>query len=177
MSPLAPIKGVFAARGARGPRTGKRHLRIAVAALACALAAVGLYVWQTHAAIDAGTTVSESKGRTRKEIQDELDRVVRDNMIAISVAPVAQIGDDGMLRVNVENTDGNKFPQRFRVIQNDATVYESGVVEPGRAVEYCPAGSIEEGDAFIEIQALDAKTLDAHGNPTRVKVKVSRAEA
>ena len=156
---------------------GKRRRRIAVAVLACVLAAVGLYAWQTHAAVDAGTTVSESEGRSRKQIQDELDRIVRDNMMAISVAPVARIEDDGMLRVNVENAGENKFPQRFRVIQGDATVYESGVVEPGKAVEYCPAGDIEEGDAFIEIQALDAKTLDAHGNPTRVKVKVSRAEA
>lgn len=171
MSPVARLK---AAMGRRG---GKRRRGIVVAALVCALAAVGLYAWQTHAAVDAGTTVSESKGKSRKQIQDELDRIVRDNMMAISVAPVARIEEGGTLRVNVENANENKFPQRFRVIQGDATVYESGVIEPGKAVERCPAGGIEEGDAFIEIQALDAKTLDAHGNPTRVKVKVSRTEA
>ena len=156
---------------------GRRRRRVVVAVLACVLAAVGLYAWQTHSAVDAGTTVTQGESRSRKEIQAELDRIVRDNMMAISVAPVAQIKDDGTLRVNVENAAENKFPQRFRVIQNDATVYESGVVEIGKAVECCPAGDIEEGDALIEIQALDAKTLDAHGNPTRVKVKVSRAEA
>ena len=171
MSASARIKAALAGKG------GRRRRRIAVAVLACVIAAVGLYAWQTHSAADAGTTVSQSRGKSRKEIQDELDRIVRDNMMSISVAPVATIGDDGMLRVNVENASGNKFPQRFRVIQGDATVYESGVVEIGKAVEYCPAGDIEEGDALIEIQALDAKTLDAHGNPTRVKVKVSRAEA
>lgn len=171
MSPVARLKAALGRMG------GRRCRGLMVAVLACVLAAVGLYAWQTHSAVDAGTTVSESKGRSRKQIQDELDRIVRDNMMAISVAPVAQIKDDGTLRVNVENAKENKFPQRFRVIQGDDTVYESGVVEPGKAVECCPAGDIEEGDALIEIQALDAKTLDAHGNPTRVKVKVSRAEA
>lgn len=171
MSAPARLKAAFARIGS------KRRRRIAVAVLACVLAAVGLYAWQTHSAVDAGMTVTKSEGKSREEIQAELDRIVRDNMMAISVAPVAKIEDDGTLRVNVENASENKFPQRFRVIQNDATVYESGVVEIGKAVEYCPAGDIEEGDALIEIQALDAKTLDAHGNPTRAKVKVSRAEA
>ena len=55
-------------------------------------------------------------------------------------------------------------------------MYESGVVETGKTIETCPAGDIKEGEAYIEIQALDAKTYDAHGNPTRVKVRVAQAE-
>ena len=90
-------------------------------------------------------------------------------MMTISVAPVAQLQEDGKLRVNVQNVQDNKFPQRFRVIQND-------VVETGKTIETCPAGDIKEGEAYIEIQALDAKTLDSHGNPTRVKVRVAQAE-
>ena len=96
-------------------------------------------------------------------------------MMTISVAPVAQLQEDGKLRVNVQNVQDNKFPQRFRVIQNDETMYESGVVETGKTIETCPAGDIKEGEAYIEIQALDAKTLDSHGNPTRVKVRVEQA--
>ena len=46
----------------------------------------------------------------------------------------------------------------------------------GRGQNACPAGDIKEGEAYIEIQALDAKTLDSHGNPTRVKVRVEQAE-
>lgn len=97
-------------------------------------------------------------------------------MMTISVAPVAQLQKGGKLRVNVQNAQDNKFPQRFRVIQNDETIYESGVVETGKTIETCPAGDIKEGEAYIEIQALDAKTYDAHGNPTRVKVRVAQAE-
>ena len=42
--------------------------------------------------------------------------------------------------------------------------------------DLAPAGDIKEGEAYIEIQALDAKTLDSHGNPTRVKVRVEQTE-
>ena len=150
---------------------GHRKKLIAVClAIVCALVAVGLYAWQTH-------TVDDAEGKSRQEIQDELDAIVRDNMMTISVAPVAQLQEGGKLRVNVQNVQDNKFPQRFRVIQNDETIYESGIVETGKTVETCPAGDIEEGEAYIEIQALDTKTHDNHGNPTRVKVRVEQAES
>lgn len=154
----------------------RRKLIIACLAIVCALIAVGLYVWQSQPIPEAGASVTRAEGKTRQEIQDELDAIVRDNMMTISVAPVAQLQKDGKLRVNVQNTSDNKFPQRFRVIQNDKTVYESGVIETGKTVETCPAGEIEEGEAYIEIQALDAKTHNEHGNPTRVKVRVEQAE-
>ena len=154
----------------------RKKLVIACLAIACALVAVGLYAWQSQPLPEAGTSVTTAEGKTRQEIQDELDAIVRDNMMTISVAPVAQLQAGGKLRVNVQNVTDNKFPQRFRVIQNDKTIYESGVVEAGKTVETCPAGEVEEGEAYIEIQALDAKTHDDHGNPTRVKVRVEQAE-
>ena len=156
---------------------GHRKKLIAVClAIACALVAVGLYAWQSQPVPEAGASVTTAEGKSRQEIQDELDAIVRDNMMTISVAPVAQLQEGGKLRVNVQNVQDNKFPQRFRVIQNDETIYESGVVEAGKTVETCPAGNIQEGEAYIEIQALDAKTYDTHGNPTRVKVRVAQAE-
>lgn len=157
------------------PRRRKK-LIVACLAIVCALVAVGLYAWQSQPLPEAGTSITTAEGKTRQEIQDELDVIVRDNMMTISVAPVARLQTDGKLRVNVQNVTDNKFPQRFRVIQNDKTIYESGVVEAGKTVETCPAGEVEEGEAYIEIQALDAKTYDDHGNPTRVKVRVEQAE-
>lgn len=154
----------------------RKKLIVACLAIVSALIAVGLYTWQSRPVPEAGASVTTAEGKTRQEIQDELDAIVRDNMMTISVAPVAQLQEDGKLRVNVQNVQDNKFPQRFRVIQNDETMYESGVVETGKTIETCPAGGIKEGEAYIEIQALDAKTLDSHGNPTRVKVRVEQAE-
>ena len=137
----------------------RKKLVVVCLAIVCALVAVGLYAWQSQPVPEAGASVTTAEGKSRQEIQDELDAIVRDNMMTISVAPVAQLQEDG-----------------FRVIQNDETMYESGVVETGKTIETCPAGDIKEGEAYIEIQALDAKTLDSHGNPTRVKVRVEQAE-
>ncbi len=154
----------------------RKKLVVVCLAIVCALIAVGLYAWQSQPVPEAGASVTTAEGKSRQEIQDELDAIVRDNMMTISVAPVAQLQEGGKLRVNVQNVQDNKFPQRFRVIQNDETIYESGVVEAGKTVETCPAGGIQEGEAYIEIRALDAKTYDTHGNPTRVKVRVAQAE-
>ena len=137
----------------------RKKLVVVCLAIVCALVAVGLYAWQSQPVPEAGASVTTAEGKSRQEIQDELDAIVRDNMMTISVAPVAQLQEDGKLRVNVQNVQDNKFPQRFRVIQNDETMYESGVVETGKTIETCPAGDIKEGEAYIEIQALDAKTL------------------
>ena len=166
------------ARKRSSPLGSKHRKRLGVVclAIACALIAVGLYAWQSEPVAETGASVTAAEGKSRQEIQDELDAIVRDNMMTISVAPVAQLQKGGKLRVNVQNVQDNKFPQRFRVIQNDETIYESGVVETGKTVETCPAGDIKEGEAYIEIQALDAKTYDAHGNPTRVKVRVAQTE-
>lgn len=139
----------------------RKKLVVVCLAIVCALIAVGLYAWQSQPVPEAGASVTTAEGKSRQEIQDELDAIVRDNMMTISVAPVAQLQEDGKLRVNVQNVQDNKFPQRFRVIQNDETMYESGVVETGKTIETCPAGDIKEGEAYIEIQALDAKTSTA----------------
>ena len=122
----------------------RRKLIVACLAIVCALVAVGLYAWQSQPVPEAGASVTTAEGKTRQEIQDELDAIVRDNMMTISVAPVAQLQEDGKLRVNVQNVQDNKFPQRFRVIQNDETMYESGVVETGKTIETCPAGDIKK---------------------------------
>lgn len=159
----------------KSPRPPRRKTLFAALALVAVLAAIGLFAWQSRPVPEAGASVSSAEGKTREQIQRELDQTVRENMMTISVAPVAQMQKDGTLRVNVKNAKDNRFPQRFCVVQNDKTIYESGTIDPGKTVEFCPAEGIQEGEAFIEIQALNKKTLDDHGNPTRVKIQVANA--
>lgn len=123
----------------------RKKLVVVCLAIVCALIAVGLYAWQSQPVPEAGASVTTAEGKSRQEIQDELDAIVRDNMMTISVAPVAQLQEDGKLRVNVQNVQDNKFPQRFRVIQNDETMYESErqaalymVRKPQRLRRTCP---------------------------------------
>lgn len=92
----------------------RKKLVVVCLAVVCALIAVGLYAWQSQPVPEAGASVTTAEGKSRQEIQDELDAIVRDNMMTISVAPVAQLQEGGKLRVNVQNVQDNKFPQRFR---------------------------------------------------------------
>ena len=97
-------------------------------------------------------------------------------MMTISVAPVAQLQKGGKLRVNVQNVQDNKFSPaipRHPKRRDHVRIRCGRDRQDNRDV---PAGDIKEGEAYIEIQALDAKTLDSHGNPTRVKVRVEQAE-
>jgi len=85
----------------------RKKLIVACLAIVFALVAVGLYAWQSQPVPEAGASVTTAEGKTRQEIQDELDAIVRDNMMTISVAPVAQLQEDGKLRVNVQNVQDN----------------------------------------------------------------------
>ena len=72
-----------------------KKLVVVCLAIVCALVAVGLYAWQSQPVPEAGTSVTTAEGKSRQEIQDELDAIVRDNMMTISVAPVAQLQEGG----------------------------------------------------------------------------------
>lgn len=69
----------------------RKRLGVVCLAIACALIAVGLYAWQSKPVAETGASVTAAEGKSRQEIQDELDAIVRDNMMTISVAPVAQL--------------------------------------------------------------------------------------
>ena len=102
------------------------------------------------------------------------DAIVRDNMMTISVAPVAQLQEDGKLRVNVQNVKTINFPSDSASSKRRDHVR----IRCGRDRQDnrdVPRRRHQKGEAYIEIQALDAKTLDSHGNPTRVKVRVEQS--
>lgn len=126
---------------------------------------------------DAGATVSDYRDMTRDEIQAELDKTVRDNMMTVSVAARAPMDDKGIVRINAINDASNKFSQRYSLIQDDRVLYESGAVDPGHAIESCHVEGAHTGEALIEIQAVDSETLEDHGNPTRVKVEIINSQA
>lgn len=65
----------------------RKKLVVVCLAIVCALIAVGLYAWQSQPVPEAGASVTTAEGKSRQEIQDELDAIVRDNMMTISVAP------------------------------------------------------------------------------------------
>lgn len=112
----------------------RKKLIVACLAIVCALVAVGLYAWQSQPVPEAGASVTTAEGKTRQEIQDELDAIVRDNMMTISVAPVAQLQEDGKLRVNVKTsktTSSHAIPASSKTTR---PCTNPGVVKTGKTI-------------------------------------------
>lgn len=141
--------------------------------VACVGAAIAVVL---GSGIDFGTgtlLTSAREGQSREEIQAELDREVAENMMTVSVLPNLKLDESTHeLQVGLENVGDNKFAQRFVITQDDTCVYESGPLMPGERIETVRAPKAKEGTARVEVQALDAETLEAHGSPTAIEVEV-----
>ena len=96
------------------------------------------------------------EGKTREEIQAELDQEVVNNM----------------LTVGFENDRDNKFDQRFTLSQGEDVLYESQAIGPGERIDAVRVDGVGEGEAVVEIQAVDPDSGDDHGSPTAVQVNV-----
>lgn len=157
--------------GAR--KGGKKRTALIAVLVAIALLAAGIGAWSVWKANsskgDAGATVTSYEGMTKEEIQADLDRKANESRMTISVAAVCKI-DGENVRVNVVNDASNRFSQSFTLKQGGKTLYESGTIKPGETVEWCKAPGAEPGTATITVQAHDADSGKATGNPQAAQV-------
>ena len=141
--------------------------------VACVGAAIAVVL---GSGIDFGSgalLTSAREGQSREEIQAELDREVAKNMMTVSVLPNLKLDESTHeLQVGLENVGDNTFAQRFVITQGDTCVYESDPLMPGERIETVRAPKAKEGTARVEVQALDAETLEDHGSPTAIEVEV-----
>lgn len=163
------------------PESDSRRRRLVTAALVIllllCLGGIGYFVYTDVMANqeDAGATISSFKGKSRAEIQAELDREARESRMTISVNAKPQL-KDGRVRVNVVNDKSNKFDQSFTLEQDGKTLYESGIVKRGKTVEWVDASDAKTGTATITVTARDRKTGKKHGNPQAVQVEIVASE-
>lgn len=168
-------------KAAAPKRAARSRFRTVMAGglLACSIALGGTawVMWMRGAAPNPGATViSAGESQTREEIQAQLDREVEENMMTVSVLPTLRLDEEsGELTAGLENDGANRFAQRFSISQDEEQVFVSDPVMPGERLEAVMAPKARTGTAKIEIQALDAETLKAHGSPTAVEVSVASA--
>lgn len=112
------------------------------------------------------------EGKSREEIQAELDQEVVNNMMTVSVLPSPRLASSGLLTVGFENDRDNKFDQRFTLSQGEDVLYESQAIGPGERIDAVRVDGVGEGEAVVEIQAVDPDSGDDHGSPTAVQVNV-----
>ena len=172
----APLhKGEAVSKHAESRKSGGRKTaRVALTILlAICLVGIGaLAAWHFLAPkADAGATVTSFEGMSDDEIRAELDRQVEESRMTISVAAKPQL-QNGRVRVNVVNAQDSRFGQLFTLEQDGKTLYKSGVVDPGKTVEWVDAKDAHAGEATITVSAADTDTGKATGNPQSVTVEI-----
>lgn len=145
--------------------------------LVAAIGAIAYLVTRpdTSNEVEGGASITKYDGKSREEIQAEIDKATAASRMTISVNSQAQL-KDGKVRVNVINDKDNKFYQSFTLKQGDKTLYKSKNIEQGKTVEWIDAPDAEPGEATITIQAHDPTTGKASGNPQSVKIQIVKSE-
>ena len=157
-------------------RTGR--VAALVAAILLLLAAAGIGVWwffgsQQPAEIgnEPGATLISGEGMTDEELQAEVDRLTRESMMDISVASQPEL-DGETVRINLINSESNKYAQRFTIVQDGQQLYESGAIAPGQQLEYCDVPGLQPGTATVTVQAVSENNQGTYGNATAIDVTI-----
>ncbi|MEF9915876.1 MAG: hypothetical protein RR275_00550 [Lachnospiraceae bacterium] len=85
---------------------------------------------------DAAAKTGIMPGMTDAEIQERLNRMVKDSEVNVSMnaQPVLK---DGVLNVAIENIPANKFAFRVKVVMDESkkTLFETDIIDPDHYIE------------------------------------------
>ncbi len=158
--------------GERHPR-GKRTWAVLAGLLVLVLGIGGAALLLLGGSDLTGTILGAAReGKSRAELQAELDQEVQDNMMTVSVLPSPRLSSNGMLEVGFENDAENKFSQRFTLTQDGVEIYRSDPLEPGKRIDSIRLKDVATGKAMVEVQAVDQESGADHGSPTAIEVNV-----
>lgn len=155
------------------PPQGKRRWAVLGGLLVLVLGIGGAALLLLGGGDLTGTILGAAReGKSRAELQAELDQEVQDNMMTVSVLPSPRLSSSGLLEVGFENDAENKFSQRFTLTQDGVEIYRSDPLEPGKRIDSIRLKDIATGKAMVEVQAVDQKSGADHGSPTAIEVNV-----
>lgn len=158
--------------GERRPR-GKRTWAVLGGLLVLVLGIGGAALLLLGGSDLTGTILGAAReGKSRAELQAELDQEVQDNMMTVSVLPSPRLSSSGLLEVGFENDAENKFSQRFTLTQDGVEIYRSDPLEPGKRIDSIRLKDVATGKAMVEVQAVDQESGADHGSPTAIEVNV-----
>lgn len=160
-------------------REKKGSRRLVILLLLLILLLIGLAVWLLWGRkdqfndddfYDPSAVTGILPGMTEAEIQEELNRVVEEGMLNISIASDISF-EDGKAKgkANIYNTEANHYIFKVAITLDDSgeTVYESGGIRPGQYIEYIKlADSLEAGEypATATFTAYTQDTLQIAGS-------------
>lgn len=145
----------------------------AIAALAVALVLAGLGIWWLASPhddfYDRNSVLGQAPYKTPEEIQAELDRIVEEGMLNISIASMIEFADGTAPgTAYIENVPGNHYAMKVSIALDGTgeVVYESGGIKPGSYIETITLSQdLEAGSypATATFTAYDMDTLEEVG--------------
>ena len=126
---------------------------------------------------DGGTTLIDRSGMTDEEVEAELNRIIRENEMNVSVSAIIRVdAETGVAEVGVRNIEPNHVDQKFTLRLADGTVlYESGGVAPGDellAVQLDDWPEPGTYDATITFQGYTPETHAENGGTASFDVQL-----
>ena len=113
---------------------------------------------------DPNAVIGQLEGKTPDEVQKELDRVVKETSMVISINSKIQMEKGSSLApLRIENTPNNHYIIQVSIILNNSNkmIYNSGLIEPNYHIERAKLNkSLPKGnyDAVAIFSAYNLKT-------------------
>lgn len=150
---------------------------VLVAIALCALGWIRPWDDLSSARRSPNVGIGQLEGKTPDEIQAELDRVVEEGMLDLSIAQTMVFPsgeEEGDVRI--ENVPGNRYLIKVTIALDSTgeTVYETGIIEPNHYIERDKLiEDLDKGnyDATAIFTALDPETKQVVGDAA-VKVSI-----
>lgn len=173
-----------AAGGSGKDNKGRKKLFVIIAILiVLAIAAVGLGIWWFGAGgsdfYDANANSGQAPYKTEEEIQAELNRVVEEGMLNISIASVIEFESGTSPGIAyIENSPANHYIMTVTITLDDTgeVIYQSRGIKPDTFIETItlanplPAGNYPATATFT---AYDMGTLEEEGQAAaRITISV-----
>ena len=112
---------------------------------------------------DPNAALGQLEGKTPEEVQAELDRIVEEGMLNISIASVIEFADGTAPgTAYIENVPGNHYAMKVRIVLDDTgdVVYESGGLKPGTYIETITLSQDLEPGSYPATATFAAYNMD-----------------
>lgn len=170
---------VAAARPSVRKKPGSKRIAV-IAALAAALVLVGVGVWWFASSqddfYDGNSILGQAPYKTPEEVQAELDRIVEEGMLNISIASVIEFADGTAPgTAYIENVPGNRYLMQVALTLDDTgeTVYESKAIKPDSYVESITLSSDLDAGTYPATATFTALDTESHEEVGKAAAKVT----
>lgn len=124
---------------------------------------------------DPNASIGQLEGKTREEIQAELDRVVAEGMFNISISPAILFENSSAQgNLQIENVPGNPYLMSVQITLDDTgeVVYTSGLLEPNQHIQSAALDvALPKGD-YPATATFTAYNLETEEGQAAAKIRL-----